>query len=221
MKKQITILSIIACLCLLVGTTFSWLLYQTRAASLAKIHPATLITIQGPGETALKSIDLSYDEDEVDENHIVTIKRPIVIKSESKYFDLCIAHTSNVSQLTIKLYNATANIEPESAYLAGIDANGKPYYWNKSSEENLFLEQYYINYDYDGEKAVADKSIHGLIFPNYNNVQKNAEPLYWVKKRIESSSTSEPFYTNYILELSWREDEKETDILYLIARTSN
>lgn len=54
-----------------------------------------------------------------------------------------------------------------------------------------------------------------------NNVQKNAVPLYWAALQSTNDINSNGKYiAKYILRLSWKETDKETDILYLIAKTS-
>ena len=58
----------------------------------------------------------------------------------------------------------------------------------------------------------------------YDKVQKFAEPLYWVKtgrKGEKRDPDDGNYYTNYILEITWDETDKETDILYVIAQTSS
>lgn len=219
-KRILTAFVLIALMSLTMGISYSWLVNKTRLASVAKIHPSTLISIQGPNESILQSIDLSYDKDDVDGDGIVRIKRPLVIKSESKKYDLCISHTSNINGLDIKLYEALDNGTEGNAYIAGINSNGVAYFWNLKDGVNLFTEDGYINLESSSEgKAVANNNAHTQTYVNYDNVQKNAEPLYWVKKNIQSAGTEAPYYTNYVLEISWDETDKETDILYVIART--
>lgn len=220
----VPLLGMLALLSLVTGVTMAWFTNQYRLSSIGKIHPLTYISILAPGDAVIQSIDLSYDKSEVIDG-VVTLKRPLVIRSETPYYDLCIAHTTNISGLRISLYQATANGSEGNAYLAGITENGTPYYWNRKDGVDLFRLEYYLN----ALNGVADKNhaAHRETFrltgnDVYYKVQKNAEPLYWVNTRI-SGDKRDPddgyYYTNYILEITWDETDKETDILYVIAQT--
>lgn len=245
MKKQgkaliqrlvLSVLAVLAAAALMTGVTAAWFTYQYRLSSIGKIHPPTYISILAPGDTVMQAIDLSYDKSEVTNGH-VELKRPFVIRSESEKYDLCIAHTTNISGLTIKLYEAVNDGSEGDAYLAGITDQGKPYYWNQKTVDengkgvNLFDSGLYVNVNND----IVAEDAHNQTFRTseteaYPNVQKNAEPLYWVKKdctatqRIDTdrdyNANDKNYYTNYILEITWNETDKETDILYVIAQTS-
>lgn len=227
----LSVLAVLAAIALLVGVIMAWFANQYRLSSIGKIHPLTTISILAPGDAVIQSIDLSYDKSEVHDGR-VELKRPFVIRSESQYYDLCIAHTTNISGLTIKLYQATDNGSEGHAYLAGITEKGTPYYWNKANETNLFTVDGYLNKIETTEgRIIADKEhdAHKETFRLgenivYDNVQKFAEPLYWVKTRIAGEKRTPDdgnYYTNYILEITWDETDKETDILYVIAQTNN
>lgn len=211
----------------------AWFANRYRLASVGKIHPLTAISILAPGDTVIQSIDLSYDKSEVDaETGQVLLKRPFLIRSETEQFDLCIAHTTNTRGLTIKLYQANNTGTEGDADLAGITDKGEPYYWNKvKPETDLFKQGVYLNKDDGSNETIAAKNheAHEKTFPYigmgseqqyYNNVQKYAEPLYWVKKNNQGTQRDGvgDYYTNYILEISWIETDKETDILYIIAQ---
>lgn len=221
------VLLVLAVGALITGTTMAWFTNQYRISSAAKIHPPAYISIRDPGDTVIQSIDLSYDKSEIRDGK-VTLLRPFVIRSEKSSYDLCIAHTTNISGLSIQLFQATDVSEDTPDVLAGIAANGKPYYWGKDGE-NLFNKQYYVNKVEVADELIADET-HPANFETfqiaedgrYGNVQKNAEPLYWVSTDIQATSStgSEDYYTNYILEISWAETDKETDILYVIAQAS-
>lgn len=225
-------MAVLACIALLTGITTAWFTHEYRLSSIGKIHPLTYISILAPGDAVIQSIDLSYDKSEVHDGR-VELKRPFVIRSESQYYDLCIAHTTNISGLEIKLYQAAANGSEGSAYLAGITEKGTPYYWNKKNDTDLFIEDGYLNASSATEGRILAQKNHAAHRETfrltedqvYNNVQKYAEPLYWVKKEINIGEKRTPddgnYYTNYILEITWNETDKETDILYVIAQTSN
>lgn len=210
----------------------AWFANRYRLASIGKIHPLTAISILAPGDTVIQSIDLSYDKSEVNSDGLVVLKRPFLIRSETELFDLCIAHTTNTSGLTIRLYKANDSGKEGDADLAGITDKGVPYYWNKEKPvTDLFQQGAYLNRNAYSNEVIADKDhqAHKSTFPYmgegneqqfYSNVQKYAEPLYWVKSNnsgVQRGGVGE-YYTNYILEISWNETDKETDILYIIAQ---
>lgn len=238
-RLVLSILAVLAAAALMTGVTAAWFTNQYRLSSIGKIHPPAYISILAPGDTVMQAIDLSYDKSEV-HNGRVELKRPFVIRSESKKYDLCIAHTTNISGLTIKLYEAVNDGSEGNAYLAGITEKGTPYYWNRKNEKDLFKSGAYVNPQGDGDRTIADKDhlAHSETFRlteteayDRDRVQKYAEPLYWVKKdctatqRIDTdrdyNANDKNYYTNYILEISWLETDKETDILYVIAQANS
>lgn len=228
-QAVLSVLVIFAAFSLATGLTLAWLMNRYRLSSIGKIHPPTYISILAPGDTEMQAIDLSYDKSEVHDGR-VELKRPIVIRSESQKYDLCIAHTTNISGLTISLYEANANGSEGNAYLAGITEKGTPYYWNKKNDTNLFDVNGYVNKSQtEGRVALSEGDAHNQTFritetEAYPNVQKYAEPLYWVKTGCTGEKRTPDdgnYYTNYILEITWDETDKETDILYVIAQTSS
>ena len=224
-RLVLSVLAVLAAAALVTGTAMAWVSNQYRLSSIGKIHPLSYISILAPGDAVIQSIDLSYDKSEVKDG-VVTLKRPFVIRSETPLYDLCIAHTTNISGLEISLYQAAANGSEGNAYLAGITEKGTPYYWNRLNDVDLFTRDAYLNV-LDGDDVLANKNHEAhietfLLTGNevYNNVQKNAEPLYWVKTLGQASeAVGDYYYTNFILELTWNETDKETDILYVIAQT--
>ena len=229
-RLVLSVLAVLAAAALMTGVTAAWFTNQYRLSSIGKIHPPAYISILAPGDTVMQAMDLSYDKSEV-HNGRVELKRPFVIRSESAAYDLCIAHTTNISGLTIKLYEAVNDGSEGNAYLAGITEKGTPYYWNRKNEKDLFKSGAYVNPQGDGDRTIADKDhlAHSETFrltetEAYDRVQKNAEPLYWVKKDLTGQKRTEngkDYYTNYILEISWLETDKETDILYVIAQANS
>lgn len=229
-QLALSVLAVLACIALICGATMAWFTYQYRLSSIGRIHPLTTISILAPGDTMIQSIDLSYDRSEVTDG-LVSLKRPFVIRSGEEYFDLCIAHTTNIAGLKIELYEATDDGSVGHAYIAGITENGSPYYWNRKNTDDLFSAGDYLNPLNDADGRLVAKPAHPahdetfrLTENNvYGDVQKYAEPLYWVKERMKGAqreNDADYYYANYILEISWIETDKETDILYVIAQTS-
>ena len=65
-------------------------------------------------------------------------------------------------------------------------------------------------------------------FKDYQNVQRNARPLYRYKvfnkdelnaKTLDGSTGNDTL--NFIIKLSWDESTKEADVIYLIARNTS
>lgn len=222
-RLTLSVLLGLSSLVLLTGITAAWFTNQYRLSSIAKIHTPAYISILAPGDTVIQSIDLSYDKaTEVDTDGMVHLKRPFVVRSGSPTFDLCIAHTTNINQLTIQLYEAVATGEGETPYLVGITDRGYSYSW-KCNTSNLFKKDYYLNAQ--DNLTIAQQGQNPAFvqtFGTYTNVQTYAAPLYWVLPNQTGEETinngEKYYYTNYILELTWRETDKETDILYVIAQ---
>ena len=194
-RLVLSVLAVLAAAALMTGVTTAWFTNQYRLSSIGKIHPPAYISILAPGDTVMQAIDLSYDKSEVT-NGQVELKRPFVIRSESAAYDLCIAHTTNISGLTIKLYEAVNDGSEGNAYLAGITEKGTPYYWNRKNEKDLFKSGAYVNPQGDGDRTIADKGhlAHSETFrltetEAYDRVQKNAEPAVLGKNRVHRRET--------------------------------
>lgn len=106
-------------------------------------------------------------------------------------------------------------------------ADGKSYSW-KATGENLLTSFEYINKENDGLAAVPGEGASDPTFKDYQNVQRNARPLYRYKKfgkselnakTLDGSTDNDTL--NFIIKLSWDESAKETDVIYLIARNTS
>ena len=106
-------------------------------------------------------------------------------------------------------------------------AGGKPYSM-KMSETDLLKSFTPINDPGDGLVAVPGEGASDPTFKDYQNVQRNARPLYRFKvfskselnaKTLDGSNGKDTL--NFIIELSWDESAKETDVIYLIARNTS
>ena len=79
----------------------------------------------------------------------------------------------------------------------------------------------------DSSIAAASGQYHTYTYGSQStNIQKNAEPLYWISNDITGSAANSPsFCHNYILRVSWDPEEvdllnRETDIIYLYVNGS-
>ena len=222
-KELLMGFAILAALILIIGLMLAWFFGRLSASTVGRVKAPAEISIMGPNETYMEQIDLSYDKTEV-KNGIVTLMRPFCVSSPSKEFDLYLAHTTNIEGLTIELYTAS-KVGSETTgpdIINGIDSNGVSYTWELGS--NIFNDRGYLNKDNDTKDILATRELHDMTFGKdygVDKVQDNAEPLYWHCEANAPYDGSEEgtHVGNYILKLSWKEKFKETDIIYLIAKS--
>lgn len=238
-KKAIIISAIMASLLIIIGITVAWFYQQQKAASLTKIAPPGEIIISGVHGSQLDQIDLSYSNGDIDENKTVTVRNVICVDSAAKNITLKLAHTTNVENLSFRIYPATETTsQPESeVYVKGSDS-GTDYYYTFDPKIG------YTTISDDGDKMIlmkclnADKNDSGLAMKdgeyhentygaNEKRVQKQAEPLYWTSNTpytlpldsstYENAHIKYKYYGYFVLEASWKEQNKETDIVYVTA----
>ena len=231
-KKRICFGIIAVVLTVVTGTiAYAWLVNHNAMITMAPvIHPGN-IAITGPGGSAMEALDLSYgDENVSDENgrKRVTVQRGICVKSTEEQFDLEIIHTTNMKGLEFSLY--PAEIVSSGGNFTDGNVNYRYDPSSPLSGRNLNLERYTATDDGKLSHNYANQSKHGINFDSYANVQKHAEPLYWkVNGPLASDKTrtvQEDFagetvtyyLTDYVLGITWIEENKETDIFYLVAR---
>lgn len=210
-KKYCTYLIILVLILILGVNTYAWLSHRNSMITMAPvIHPGN-IAITGPGGSAMEAFDLSYSNDDIVTDAAgkkrVTIKRGFCVKSTEEQYELEVVHTTNMKGLTFSLYLAEDLNTPISGKFLNRDDE------KKSSE-----------YKY------ADNKLHETNFDNYSSVQIHAEPLYWKVNDPLSSNTDQTvtenfsgedvqyFLTDYVLEITWIEENKETDMFYIIAK---
>lgn len=78
---------------------------------------------------------------------------------------------------------------------------------------------------------IADGTYKATTYPGYNNVQGNADPVYWQANGVEAFPGDEnpdksPFSRHFILRVKWDEGEldnaaKETDIIYITVKAED
>ena len=243
-RKKVTIISIIvAGLLVMIGITFAWFYQNQKAASLTQIAPPGEIIISGVHGSKLDQIDLSYNNGDIDENNTVTVRNVICVDSAAKDITLKLAHTTNVENLSLRIYPATERTsQPESGnYVKGSDS-GTDYYYifdpktgyttNKlETDGDTMTLMTPLNADETNSKlAKKDGKYHNNTYgETESRVQNQAEPLYW--KCNDADKYSLPldsehnlnehikykYYGYFVLEASWKEQNKETDIVYVTA----
>ena len=214
-KRQCIYLIVVIVLSLMFGAvTYAWLVYRNSMITIAPvIHPGS-IAITGPDGNVMDAFDLSYSDDEItteaDGTKRVTINREFCVKSTAKRYMLEIVHTTNMKGLVFSL----ARKDNPSQSLEGCFLNLE----RRSPEGTDPLQYNYAN---------TDK--HGSNFGTYSKVQDHAEPLYWkVNGVLDSDTTSTVtesfsgddvtyYLTKYVLTITWIEENKETDLFYILA----
>lgn len=193
-------LAVIAVVLIIAALTLSWFLTNNSLSTVAKVDSPAELKITVPGESAATQLDLTNDADydKVSEDgKVVYRSRAFSVDSDGKAFELQVANTTNIKDLSVKIYRAKVNDPSDSG-----DVTGNGYSWSKGAEVTDFTP-------IDADKAKSQT------FDGYENVQTNAVPTYrW--KRFEAASA-----TNFIIECSWPQEGnyKETDVAYLIAKS--
>lgn len=215
MKMTVVMMYILATLLVAIGISLAWLVHKNSMITLAPVIRPGNISITGPNGTAIESLDLSYTDDcvstDANGNKRVTVTRDICVKSTEDYYELEIAHTTNMKGLKFALYLASdQNTSLEGTYL------------NIANTINDQNGTY--NYHY------ADNTKHEKNFGEYVSVQKHAEPVYWKVNSALSSNKNQIikeslagedityYLTDYRLSVTWIEENKETDMFYILAR---
>lgn len=242
-RKKVTIISaIVAGLLIIIGITFAWFYQHQKAVSLTQIAPPGKIIISGVHGSKLDQIDLSYNSGDIDQNGKVTVRNVICVDSAAKDITLKLAHTTNVENLSLRIYPASeVQNKPGNGeeYVKGSDS-GKDYYYTFNSQTGYTTEKAMDDTDTmklmkclnaDENKtglAKQDGDYHNNTYgANEKRVQKQAEPLYWTSKdkyslSLESEKDKNEHikyehYGYFVLEASWTEQDKETDIVYVTA----
>ena len=192
-------LAVIAVVLIMAALTLSWFLTNNSLSTVAKVDSPAELKITVPGESAATQLDLTndadYDKPAADGR--VYRRRAFSVDSGGKEFELQVANTTNIKDLSVKIYRATVN-KPS----ADGDVKGDGYSWSKGAEVTDFT-------------PIDDGKGKSETFGDCKNVQTNAVPKYrW--KQFEAASV-----TNFIIECSWPQADnyKETDVVYLIAKS--
>lgn len=227
-RESLAIMGLAAALLVVLGFTLGWFVDANRGSTVGKIKEPAELKVLGPNATATEQIDLSYNPEYGDTKtgNTVTLKRPFCVQTGGDGFELQLANTTNIEGLTIELYkaeNAGIGDTPDVNGTAG----GKLYSW-KASGTDLLMSFTFINRADDNLAAEPDEGASDPTFKGYQNVQRNARPLYRYKvfdkselnaKTLDNSTGNDTL--NFIIKLSWDESAKETDVIYLIARNTS
>lgn len=229
-RESLAIMGLVAMLLVLLGLTLGWFVDANRGSTVGKIKEPAELKVLGPNATATEQIDLSYNPEYGDTktDNTVTLKRPFCVQTGGDGFELQLANTTNITGLTIELYKAGDTLALQAPDVSGT-AGGKTYSW-KTTGEDLLKDFKLINKD-KANDGLATEPVPGAsdpTFKDYQNVQRNARPLYRYKvfdkgelnaKTLDNSTGNDTL--NFIIKLSWDESAKETDVVYLIARNTS
>ena len=225
------VLSILLCVAILgfTGGTLAWFRYLQQLNTVALVQIPSKITLSGANRSELQkiSLELTPDDDITGEGK-VTIRRVFCVESTANFW-LEVIRTTNIEGMDIKIYPVKAtNSDLDSGIVKGTDGVNTYYY----TPDETNLTGAYLNQVADEEYAIQagnDKTLHGENYVDGDDVQKNAEPLYWRSGTEQSvfdtdysrSGTAEDgmdiYYRYYVMELSWNTSDQETDMVYLLA----
>ena len=202
-------LAVIAVVLVVAALTFSWFLTNSSLSTVAKVDSPAELKITVPGESATTQLDLTNDAeyDKVAEDGRVYRSRAFSVDSGGNAFELQVANTTNIKDLSVKIYRVTVNDPSASG-----DVTGNGYSWSKGAEVTDFTP-----IDADIAKSQT--------FGDYGSIQANALPSYRWKRfevaDLDENGSEAASVTNFIIECSWPQADnyKETDVVYLIAKS--
>lgn len=199
-RRLAAALAVLCVAVLCVGITYTWFVGNQSASTVAKIAKPSNLQILGPNSTTVEQLDLSYDASNVSGGK-VTVRRGFCVESGREAFELQVANTTNISGLDIKVYRVNVNGTNKDLV---VDASTT---WDKGD-----LVQF---------TGISD-STGAQTFENYTTkVQSNAIPQYRYHDFSVDDFVSNETFINFIIEVTWTESVKETDMIYLIAKNTS
>lgn len=214
--KQHRLAFIAAAVCsVVVGITGAWLVNRANIATLFTVSKPSTIAVKGPNGEEMAQLDLSYTDENKEENGKVTIKRVISVVSDQREHKIEIAHTTNLKGMNFEVYKA--NVTKDST------TGQYTYNYNEASDK---ISGEYLNRDTDKSTKdynYAADSKHDFNYSDYQNVQPHAEPLYWLETnttKVSDKNADGLYLQNYVITISWIEtgSTKETDLFYVLAK---
>lgn len=212
-----------------VGLTYAWMAQRASMTTLLTITPPDAITIIPTKKdgSPMTELDLDYHKDsgdKTDADGTIHIYRPVCIKSTEKIHRLEIVHTTNLNDLNFQIYPATKTTDGNNVVILKKDTTP--------------LSGNYKNETSTGSKLAKEEKLENYQDEDINNnrVEAHAFPLYWigvncaieekwkegwqkVTSETEDGADGKTYYnTYYILEISWNETTKETDLFYIMAQ---
>ena len=198
-RRLAAALAVLCVAVLYVGITYTWFVGNQSASTVAKIAKPSNLQILGPNSSAIEQLDLSYDASNVD-GEKVTVRRGFCVESGGEAFELQVANTTNISGLSVKVYRVNVN-GPNKDLV--VDSSTT---WSKGDEVTF--------------TDISDNT-GSQTFDSYTNVQANAVPQYRYHSFEEGDFKEGETFINFIIEVTWNESVKETDMVYLIAKNTS
>ena len=198
-RRLAAALAVLCVAVLYVGITYTWFVGNQSASTVAKIAKPSNLQILGPNSSAIEQLDLSYDASNVD-GEKVTVRRGFCVESGGEAFELQVANTTNISGLSVKVYRVYVNGSNKDLV---VDSSTT---WSKGDEVTF--------------TDISDET-GSQTFDNYTNVQANAIPQYRYQDFFEDDFKEGETFINFIIEVTWNESVKETDMVYLIAKNTS
>lgn len=198
-RRLAAALAVLCVAVLYVGITYTWFVGNQSASTVAKIAKPSNLQILGPNSSAIEQLDLSYDASNVD-GEKVAVRRGFCVESGGEAFELQVANTTNISGLSVKVYRVNVNGSNKDLV---VDSSTT---WSKGDEVTF--------------TDISDET-GSQTFDNYTNVQANAIPQYRYQDFSENDFKEGETFINFIIEVTWTESVKETDMVYLIAKNTS
>lgn len=198
-RRLAAALAVLCVAVLYVGITYTWFVGNQSVSTVAKIAKPSNLQILGPNSSAIEQLDLSYDASNVD-GEKVTVRRGFCVESGGEAFELQVANTTNISGLSVKVYRVNVNGSNKDLV---VDSSTT---WSKGDEVTF--------------TDISDET-GSQTFDNYTNVQANAIPQYRYQDFSENDFKEGETFINFIIEVTWTELVKETDMVYLIAKNTS
>ena len=225
-KKMWVLLTVLVALLSAVGLTYAWMAQRASMTTLLTITPPDSITIipTSTDGSELTALDLDFHEnsdDEKDGDGTIHIYRPVCIKSTEPIHRMEIVHTTNLNDLDFNIYPATKTINDGKVIIQKSDSELSGDYKNRDNNETskLAIEEVLENYNATGD--VADRNAYPLYWIAVNCAIEGKCEQGWreVTSYTETGADQKTYYnTYYMLEISWKDETKETDLFYIMAQ---
>lgn len=224
--KKWRLFSTIAALLLTIGISYAWFMQKASMKTLMEILPPdeiTIIPISEKDGSEMTALDLDFHENSNDykDEYGIHILRPVCIKSTSPVHRLEIVHTTNLKSLKFNIFPATKDGQ-KFTYDKDKWINGD--YMNPGTTPGLAKADTLENYT--STEEVADAHAYPLYWIAVNCAINEKWQEGWQKVTSYSQDELDPatqtekkfYYTYYYLEISWKEETKETDLFYIMAQ---
>ena len=191
LNKRLLVIAAVSLVVLLMTsvTAYAWFTNRRRLDTMTKINaPSTLVIGAGNKENSI-NIDLGRIDADADEK-IKDVVFCVYSDESVQNYKLQLAHTTNIN-FTYAIYKASVS-DAASGSVVYVDKNDNSHYYTKGAA----LAGTYLNQN----GIIANESLHGKSYDTYENVQQNAEPLYWqTTDNIDPTSNNGSGFVDYYI----------------------